>query len=80
MSRLRTNDKYRKELIEKIKAAGQDLIDRAEDFVGENIEYMADFDIWISDFSAEYTSPTIKISKEYASKNYIKKLQEENNQ
>lgn len=43
MSRPEWNER----LVKKIKAAGQDLIDRAESFVSEDIDMVGDVDIWV---------------------------------
>lgn len=40
--------KYRDLLVNQIKIAGQELIDRAEDFVGENMDMITDFSIYIN--------------------------------
>ncbi len=53
-------------LVELVKATGQEVIDRAEDFVG-NGDMIADFDIWIR-FSENY-APTIEITRRHTSKN-----------
>lgn len=37
----------RDRLIKLVKAAGQEVIDRAEDLVGEDTNFLADFDIWL---------------------------------
>lgn len=53
-------------LVEKIKCAGQDLIDRAESMVAENLDWISDFDIHIS-FSegilSEITTTTTVLCK-----------------
>lgn len=38
---------FKEQMVEMVKATGQELIDRAEEFVGEG-EAMTDFDIWLS--------------------------------
>lgn len=63
MSRCRKN--YIPYLIEQVKAAGQEIIDRAEDLVGSG-ELMTSFDIWLR-FSQD-DAPTIEVSREYFSK------------
>lgn len=59
---------YNERLIEQVKALGQDVIDRAEDLVG-NADLITDFDIWlrfpIDDF------PTIEVTRSHASRRYF---------
>lgn len=62
-------------LIKQVKAAGQEIIDRAEDFVG-NAKLLTDFNIWIS-FSTD-SVPSIEITREYISKNCIDVISREN--
>lgn len=38
---------FKEQMVEMVKATGQELIDRAEELVGEG-EAMTDFDIWLS--------------------------------
>ena len=47
------------ELIQQIKDAGQELIDRAESMVGEHCDYITDFDIWISLKNRNGDAPSI---------------------
>jgi hypothetical protein len=56
---------YRELLIEMVKAAGQEVINRAEDIVG-NGELMTDFDIWLRFPRGEI--PTIDCTRSYISK------------
>ena len=37
----------RDRLIKLVKATGQEVIDRADDLVGEDINFLTDFDIWL---------------------------------
>ena len=39
---------YRDELVQRIKEAGQELIDRAENMVDKEVDYITDFDIYIN--------------------------------
>lgn len=39
---------YRDELVQRIKEAGQELIDRAESMVDKETDYITDFDIYIN--------------------------------
>ncbi len=58
-------------LIELVKASGQELIDRAEDLVG-NGDYISSFDIWIT-FPTDDV-PKIEVSREHLVKNSLKVL------
>lgn len=62
------SEKYRQKLIELVKAAGQDVIDRAEDLVG-NGDLICDFDIWLR--FPKNGVPTIELTRSYLSKNSI---------
>lgn len=62
------SEKYRQKLIEMVKAAGQDVIDRAEDLVG-NGDLICDFDIWLR--FPQNGVPTIELTRSYLSKNCI---------
>lgn len=69
-----TSEEFRKKLVELVKASGQEVIDRAEDLVGEG-NLMTDFDIHLR-FPIRGTSivescPTIEVSKAYVSKNAV---------
>lgn len=61
----RTGKNYAPFLVEMVKAAGQEIIDRAEDLVG-NGEMMTSFDIWLRFPQNEV--PTIEVSREYFNK------------
>lgn len=61
-------EKYRQKLIEMVKAAGQDVINRAEDLVG-NGDLICDFDIWLRFPQNEL--PTIELTRTYVSKDCI---------
>lgn len=63
-----TDKEFRKQLVELVKASGQEVIDRAEDLVGEG-DALLEFDIWLR-FSSD-SIPTIEVSKSYCSKNTI---------
>lgn len=39
--------KDRSEFVQLVKAAGQEVIDRAEDLIGEDFDFLEDFDIWL---------------------------------
>lgn len=62
---------FEQRIIEQVKACGQELIDRAEDFVG-NGDLVSDFTIWIRFPMGESPMfPTIEIQKEYCCKKAI---------
>lgn len=64
-----SGENYRQHLIELIKASGQEVIDRAEDLVG-NGELITDFDIWLR-FPQGGEYPTIEVTREHISKKVI---------
>lgn len=72
------NDAFRAELVELVKASGQELIDRAEEIVGDTT-MISDFDISI-DFGLYEghldTCPKITVNHEYFARNTIKVLSE----
>ena len=63
-----TGEEFRKQLVELVKASGQEVIDRAEDLVGEG-DALSGFDIWLR-FPSDSIS-TIEVTKPYCSKNAI---------
>lgn len=71
-----TNDAFRAELVELVKASGQELIDRAEEIVGD-ATLISDFGISI-DFGITEgrldTCPRITVNHEYVARNTIKVL------
>lgn len=65
-----TSEKFRALLVEMVKAAGQEVIDRAEDLVG-NRELISDFDIWLRfpvDGRMFDGCPTIEVTRSHCSK------------
>lgn len=70
----------RKRLIQEVKDCGQDLVDRAEDFVG-NFDFMTDFSIDIRFRVTGKEAPTIEVNHEYYPKpmmdRYLRKEGEE---
>lgn len=71
----RVKPPYREELIRLIKEAGQDLIDRAEEMVGENLDMITDFSINIYFPQGEiYTLPEISWTTETVSKNSFNRI------
>ena len=77
------NDAFRAELVELVKASGQELIDRAEEIVGDTT-LISGFDISI-DFGLNEgrldACPRITVNHEYVARNTIKVLfkKEKNN-
>lgn len=64
------SEDFRKMLVEMVKASGQELIDRAEDLVG-NGDLISDFDIWIgfpTDGRMLDGCPTIEVTREHICK------------
>ena len=78
------NDTFRAELVELVKASGQELIDRADEIVGDST-MISGFNIYI-DFGLYEgrleTIPKITVNHEYISRNVIKVLfeKEKNNE
>lgn len=69
---------FRKLLVKMVKAAGQEVIDRAEDLVG-NGELISDFEICLrfpTDGRMLSGCPTIDVSKSYCSKKCFDVLME----
>jgi hypothetical protein len=60
---------YKEILIEQVKALGQEVIDRAEDLVGDG-DLIADFDIWLR-FPQDLSFPTIEVKRSHASRRYL---------
>ena len=56
-------------LIEQVKALGQEVIDRAEDLVGDG-DLIADFDIWLR-FSQDRLFPTIEVKRSHVSRRHL---------
>lgn len=64
--------KYREELIQQIKDAGQELIDRAETMVHPDLDLITDFCITLS-FSQENV-PEVSFSTSVVNKTYLDRL------
>lgn len=62
-------------LINMVKGAGQELIDRAEDFVGDTL-WMTDMDIFINIPVNLDEVPSISVDKKYTPKSMIEALTE----
>ena len=72
------NDKFREKLADLVRASGQELIDRADEIVGDST-LVSGFNIYI-DFGLYEgrleTVPKITVNHEYISQNVIKVLSE----
>lgn len=68
------NNRYAQLLTERVKAAGQEVIDRASDLVGDG-ELMSHFEI-ILHFEQDY-APEIEVVKKFINKKVIERIQEE---
>ena len=64
------NPDFKEQMVDVVKALGQEVIDRAEDLVGDG-EMMSVFDIYLHIPVPLTDVPTIEVAKEYASKRYI---------
>ena len=64
---------YRDEVVQQIKEAGQELMDRAESLVGEGLTEIVDVQItiYIGSRKDEMVFPSISIQTEVATKNTI---------
>lgn len=67
---------YRDELVQRIKEAGQELIDRAESMVDKETDYITDFDIYINlPPNGEHVDfPTIQWNTTVANRNTLKRM------
>ena len=57
---------YNERLIKQVKALGQEVIDRAEDLVGDG-DLITDFDIWLR-IPKDISFPTIEVTRSHASR------------
>lgn len=65
------SEEFRQLLVAMVKASGQEVIDRAEDLVG-NGDLISDFDIWLrfpTDGRMLIACPTIEVTRGHCSKN-----------
>ena len=72
-------EKFRELLVEMVKACGQEVIDRAEDLVG-NEDGITSFDIWLRfpiDGRMMDACPSIEVQREHYSKKAFDALMEE---
>lgn len=60
---MRTRVRSRDQFVELVKAAGQEVIDRAEDLVGEDFNFLADFDIWLR--FPECAPPEVEVTRSH---------------
>ena len=67
-----TGEEFRKQLVELVKASGQEVIDRAEDLVGDG-ELMTEFTILLL-FPQDGGVPMISTTREYVSKKAMEVL------
>ena len=57
---------YREQLVRMVKAAAQEVMDRAEDLVGQG-DLISDFSVWFS-FPQGGLPPTIEVRREHLSR------------
>lgn len=72
------SEEFRKMLVKMVKASGQEIVDRAEELVG-NGDLLSDFDIWLRfpiDGGMMTGVPTIELSKSYLTKGAIDTITE----
>ena len=62
-------------LVALVKAAGQEVIDRAEDLVGEDTNFLADFDIWLRFPDGGF--PTVEVTRSHLVRNAYSVILEE---
>ena len=68
-----SSEKFRELLVKMVKASGQELIDRAEDLVG-NGDCISDLNIWIrfpTDGRMLTACPTIEVTREHVGKHML---------
>lgn len=63
---MKTCTKNRDRFVNLVKAAGQEVIDRAEDLVGEDFNFLTDFDIWLR--FPENGIPEIEVTRSHAAR------------
>ena len=61
---------YKERLVEQVKALGQEVVDRAEDLVGDG-DLLTDFDIWLRISADRSFLPTIEVTRSHASRRYL---------
>ena len=65
----------RQKLVKLVKAAGQEVIDRAEDLVGEDNNFIMDFDIWLRFPDGEFSQ--IEVTRNHWVRNALEVFMEE---
>lgn len=68
----RNEASYRDKLVSKIKLAGQELIDRADSLVAEDLDMIGDFDIWVNIPADGSRLIDISVTTKIACKNELK--------
>lgn len=71
-----TSNPTKEQLVEIVKSLGQEVIDRAEDLVGEG-DMLTDIDIWLRVPIPMDEIPTVEVTRGYGSKNSIKVLMDD---
>lgn len=71
-----TSNPTKEQLVEIVKSLGQEVIDRAEDLVGEG-DMLTDIDIWLRVPIPMDEIPTVEVTRSHSSKNSIKALMDD---
>jgi hypothetical protein len=74
---IKMTNKYREELVLRIKEAGQELIDRAEQMISKDTDAISDFSLYINLNQVDLLVPTIEWSTSVISKNTLDRMREE---
>lgn len=75
---MRITAKDRSEFVQLVKAAGQEVIDRADDLIGEDFNFLEDFDIWLRFPDGEV--PKIEVTRSHTVRRSIDVLLEDKNE
>ncbi len=67
----------REELVLRIKEAGQELIDRAEQMISKDTDAISDFSLYVNLNQVDLLVPTIEWSTSVISKNTLDRMREE---
>lgn len=70
--------KDRSKFVQLVKAAGQEVIDRAEDLIGEDFNFLEDFDIWLRFPDDE--APQIEVTRSHTVRRSFDVLLEDKNE
>ena len=65
------NPNFKEQMVEIVKALGQEVIDRAEDLVGDGELLTSSLTIWLRVPIPMTDCPTIEVTREYVSKNAL---------